>query len=187
MKKLLYIVVIAMAVMAGVGVPVAEQSPAEIVLPTFDDAIAVIKKYEGLHSARHWPLVGYGHKVLPGDRFKRGKALSEAEADKLLRKDLAALCARYRAYGPDSLLLAALAYNIGIGNVAKSGVINKLKQGNRDFKVSYLAHCKYRGKTNSQLKRRRTEEFNLLYIKDEVLLALPKPEVAAADNTQNEA
>ena len=164
MRKLLYVII---AVIAAVTVMVAETSTTRKSAPTFDDAIAIIKKYEGLHSARHWPLVGYGHKVLPGEKFSRGKALSEAEADKLLRKDFAALCARYRKYGADSLLLAALAYNTGIGTVAKSSVLSKLNAGNRDIKSSYLAHSKYRGKTNQQLLRRRKEEFEVLFVEQE--------------------
>ena len=28
-----------------------------------------IKKYEGLHGPKHHPYVGYGHKLLPGERF----------------------------------------------------------------------------------------------------------------------
>lgn len=164
MKKLLYLLI---ALTAAVTVIVAQTSTTRKAAPTFDDAIAIIKKYEGLHSTRHWPLVGYGHKVLPGDKIKRGKALTEAEADKLLRKDFAALCARYRKYGADSLLLAALAYNTGIGTVAKSSVIKKLDAGNRDIKASYLAHSKYRGKTNQQLLRRRTEEYEVLFVEQE--------------------
>lgn len=134
--------------------------------PTFEDAIAIIKKYEGLSGANHWPFVGYGHKVMPGEKFIRGKKLSEAEADALARKDYAKLCAKYREYGPDSLLLAALAYNCGPGVVAKSSVLAKLKAGNRDIETSYIAHSRYKGKQLSQLKRRRQEELATLFIKD---------------------
>lgn len=133
-------------------------------VPTFEEAVAVIKKYEGMHSPKHWPLIGYGHKVLSGEKYKRGVQLSEKEADRLLRSDLQKLCARYRSFGKDSLLLAVLAYNIGIGNVGQSSIITKLKAGNRDIKETYVAHCRYRGKVNSQIQRRRYEEFELLYV-----------------------
>lgn len=134
--------------------------------PTFEDAITIIKKYEGISSAKHWPFVGYGHKVMPGEKFTRGKTLSEAEADALVRSDYAKLCAKYRSYGADSLLLAALAYNCGPGVVAKSSVLSKLKAGNRDIEASYLAHSRYQGKQLSQLKRRRQEELATLFVKD---------------------
>ena len=129
----------------------------------FEKMVEVIKKYEGLHKASHWPLVGYGHKVLPSDRIARGKVLTEAEADKLLRQDLTKLCRMYSSFGKDSLLLAALAYNIGIGNVAKSTVYKKLKAGDRDIEANYLSHARYRGKILSQLQRRRKEEFETLF------------------------
>ncbi|MDE6741701.1 MAG: glycoside hydrolase family protein, partial [Muribaculaceae bacterium] len=134
--------------------------------PTFEDAITIIKKYEGLSGPSHWPFIGYGHKVMPGEKFTRGKKLSEAEADALARKDYAKLCAKYREFGSDSLLLAALAYNCGPGVVAKSSVLSKLKAGNRDIESSYIAHSRYKGKQLSQLKRRRQEELATLFVKD---------------------
>lgn len=140
-------------------------SAGNIVSKEFEKAVAVIKKYEGLHRNKG-QLVGYGHKILPGEKYRRNTNLTESQADALLRKDLAKLCEKYRSFGKDSLLLAALAYNCGIGVVAKSTVYKNLKKGNRNIKDSYLAHCRYRGKQLSQLKRRRTEEFETLYIKD---------------------
>ena len=150
----------------GLGFAVTQTDTQPRKAPTFEDAIAIIKKYEGISGPSHWPFVGYGHKVMPGEKFTRGKKLSEAEADALARKDYAKLCAKYREFGADSLLLAALAYNCGPGVVAKSSVLSKLKAGNRDIEASYLAHCRYRGKQLSQLKRRRQEELATLFVKD---------------------
>lgn len=132
----------------------------------FDKAVAIIKKYEGLHQPRHWPLVGYGHKVLPGEKYSRNKTLSEAEADALLRKDLKKNCAVFRQFGADSLLLGVLAYNIGSGATLKSSVVSKLKSGNRNIYENYIAHSRYRGKVNTQLQKRRKEEFEELFIKN---------------------
>lgn len=165
MKKLPLLIIL-LIVGLSIGFAVTQSESASNKVPTFEDALAIIKKYEGLHSSKHWPLIGYGHLVLPGEKYSRSKVLSESEADALARKDLAKLCAIYRSYGPDSLLLAALAYNCGIGVVAKSSVLAKLKAGNRDIEASYLAHSKYRGKTLAQLKRRRQEEFDALFVKD---------------------
>ncbi|MDE7420838.1 MAG: glycoside hydrolase family protein, partial [Muribaculaceae bacterium] len=86
------------------------------------------------------------------------------------RKDYAKLCAKYREFGADSLLLAALAYNCGPGVVAKSSVLSKLKAGNRDIEASYIAHSRYKGKQLSQLKRRRQEELAVLFVKDPSIL-----------------
>lgn len=52
----------------------------------FEDAVRLIKKYEGWHYARDHPYVGYGHRLLPTDTF--GSDISESFADSLLRSDL---------------------------------------------------------------------------------------------------
>ncbi len=143
--------------------PSATSLPAPVTDP-FEQAVSIIKKYEGMHQPRHWPLVGYGHKVLPGEKYSRSATLSEKQADALLRKDLLKNCAVFREYGADSLLLGTLAYNIGSGNVKRSGVTAALRNGNRDIRTLYLAHCRYRGKQLSQLQRRRVEEFETLFI-----------------------
>ncbi len=150
----------------GLGFAVSQTDTEPRKAPTFEDAIAIIKKYEGLSGPSHWPFIGYGHKVMPGEKFTKGKRLTEAEADALARKDYAKLCAKYREFGADSLLLAALAYNCGPGVVAKSSVLSKLKAGNRDIEASYIAHSRYKGKQLSQLKRRRQEELATLFVKD---------------------
>lgn len=135
-------------------------------LSEFEKAVQIIKKYEGMHQPKHWPLVGYGHKVLPGETFSRTKALSPEKAEEILRNDLLKNCAVFRSYGADSLILGVLAYNIGSGKVLKSTVAKKLKEGERDIYNLYVSYSKYKGKTNSQLKRRRIEEFESLFIKE---------------------
>ncbi|MDE6479675.1 MAG: glycoside hydrolase family protein [Muribaculaceae bacterium] len=165
MKKI-QLLILLFIVGIAVGFAISESDAIQQKAPTFEDAIAIIKKYEGLSGPSHWPFVGYGHKVMPGEKFSRSKKLSEAEADALARADYAKLCAKYREYGVDSLLLAALAYNCGPGVVAKSSVLSKLKAGNRDIETSYIAHSRYKGKQLSQLKRRRQEELATLFVKD---------------------
>lgn len=132
----------------------------------FEKAVQIIKKYEGMHQPKHWPFVGYGHKVLPGETFSRTKAMNEADAEALLRKDLLKNCAVFRQFGADSLLLGVLAYNIGSGATSRSSVVSKLKAGDRDIYENYIAHCRYQGKVHSQIQRRRIEEFETLFVKD---------------------
>lgn len=139
----------------------------ETELSDFEKAVQIIKKYETLHQPKHWPLVGYGHMVLPGEKFSRTKAMGEAEAEELLRKDLLKNCAVFRSYGADSLLLGVLAYNIGSGAAMRSSVAKKLKAGDRDIYDNYIAHSKYRGKTHNMLKQRRIEEFEALFVTEE--------------------
>ena len=38
-------------------------------LPPFERAVCCTKFFEGWHSEKHYPYVGYGHKLLPGERY----------------------------------------------------------------------------------------------------------------------
>ncbi len=168
MKKITLLILV---FLVGLGIVFAvSETQTQQKAPTFDDAIAIIKKYEGLSGPSHWPFIGYGHKVMPGEKFTRGKRLTQAEAEALARADYAKLCAKYREFGADSLLLAALAYNCGPGVVAKSSVLSILKAGNRDIEPSYIAYSRSQGKQLSQLKRRRQEELAVLFVKDPTTL-----------------
>ncbi|MCM1111395.1 MAG: hypothetical protein NC336_09310 [Clostridium sp.] len=140
----------------------------------FEKAVEIIKKYETIHQPRHWPFVGYGHKVLRGEKFSRRKAMNEADAEALLRKDLLKNCAAFREYGRDSLILGVLAYNIGSGATKRSSIVKKLAAGDRDIRDIYLAHCRYRGKVHNGILQRRTEEFDTLF---EPLLAAGMPKM----------
>lgn len=134
-------------------------------LPPFERAVIIIKKFETLHKPKHWPYVGYGHQVQPGEPYHRGVQLTEKQADALLRKDLLKFVSLYKSYGKDALLLGVLAYNCGPGVVNKSTVVKKLKSGNRDIFKSYTAHCRHKGKFHAQLHQRRLTEFAALFIK----------------------
>lgn len=133
-------------------------------LPLFERAVLIIKKFETLHKPKHWPYVGYGHQVQPGEPYRRGVQLTEAQADALLRKDLAKFCAIYSQYGKDSVLLGALAYNCGPGVVNKSSILKKLKSGDRNIFKAYASHCRYKGKPHAGLRKRRITELAALYI-----------------------
>ena len=92
----------------------ANESPKQasiFALQPFERAICCIKYYEGIHRKKDYPYVGYGHKLRPGEHYSSNMSLREADA--LLRKDLKELCTMFQRYGKDSLLLAALAYNVG--------------------------------------------------------------------------
>lgn len=133
-------------------------------LPLFERAVLIIKHFETLHKPKHWPYVGYGHQVQPGEPYRRGVQLTEKQADALLRKDLKRFCALYSQYGKDSVLLGTLAYNCGPGVVNKSSILKKLKSGNRDIFKSYTSHCHYKGKFHKGLFKRRQMEIAALFI-----------------------
>lgn len=131
--------------------------------PEFEKAIALLKKYEGLHK-NHGSLIGYGHLVVKGDGYRPGDNLSEAQAERLLRKDLLKLCKEFRQLGKDSLLMAVFAYNLGSGGATRSSVYKNLMAGNRNIKASYLSYCTAKGKVITQLQKRRQEEYDTLFI-----------------------
>lgn len=178
MRKILYIVIAMMSLLTSSQVFAATQSCATaqqtqsnkktkrsiMELPLFERAILIIKKFETLHKPKHWPYVGYGHQVQPGEPYRRGCQLSEAQADALLRKDYSKFCALYEKYGKDKYLLAALAYNCGPGVVQKSTVLKKLKSGDRNIHASYASHCCYHGKKHKGLLTRRLTELTALFI-----------------------
>lgn len=138
-------------------------------LPPFERAVRCIKYYEGWHDIkRNYPYIGWGHRILPHEKFK--KNLTYQQADSLLRSDLTKLCAMFRKYGKDSLLLAVLAYNVGpykiLGNkrFPKSRLLQKIEHGLDNIEKDYLDFCRWRGKYIQSIRRRRMTEFQLLYI-----------------------
>ena len=133
-------------------------------LPLFERAVLIIKKFETMHKPKHCPYVGYGHQVQPGEPYRRGVQLTEAQADALLRKDLAKFVSLYKDYGKDTVLLGALAYNCGPGVVNKSSILKKLKAGDRNIFKAYTSHCRYKGKWHKGLYNSRLTELAALYI-----------------------
>lgn len=137
-----------------------------------DEAVTLIKRYEGWHTEDNHPYVGYGHRLLPGETFSA--RITEKTADSLLRADLKSKCAAFRRFGRDSLLLGVLAYNIGeyrllgYGNRAKSRLIQKLEAGDRNIREEYISFRKWQGRVVPSIERRRKEEFDLLYGKTKI-------------------
>ena len=162
MKKILMILLAIVAVSVTSPAFAAKRSIME--LPLFERAVLIIKKFETMHKPKHWPYVGYGHQVQPGEPYRRGVQLTEAQADALLRKDLAKFVSLYKDYGKDAVLLGVLAYNCGPGVVNKSSILKKLKSGDRNIFKAYTSHCRYKGKWHKGIHTRRLTEFAALYI-----------------------
>ena len=161
-RKLLMFFVALLTLVAATPTAQAKRSIME--LPPFERAVLIIKKFETMHHQKDWPYVGYGHQVQPGEPYRRGLQLTEAQADALLRKDLRKFCSLYSKYGKDSILLGCLAYNCGPGVVNKSSILKKLKAGDRNIFKTYTSHCRYKGKFHKQLQQRRLTEFIFLFI-----------------------
>ena len=111
--------------------------------------------------------VGWGHKVLPGERFTNG--ITKAQGDSILRADLRKLCRMFSYLGRDSLLAAVLSYNVGpyrlkgYGKRPKSRLLKKLESGDRNIYKEYVSFRCYKGKVVPSIERRRKVEFMLLF------------------------
>lgn len=76
-------------------------------LPPLERAIRCTKYYEGWHGEKkHWPYVGWGHKVLPGESFTND--ITKAQGDSILRADMMKLCRLFSRFGRDSSLLSEI-------------------------------------------------------------------------------
>lgn len=135
----------------------------------FEEAVQVIIDHEGWHTEKHFPYIGYGHKVVKGEKLDH--TISEQEAVELVRKDLRQKCAVFREFGKDSLLLGVLAYNIGEyklikpDGTPKSNLVKKLKAGDRDIYDEYVSFRKAWGRVIPSIERRRITEYNTLFDK----------------------
>ena len=138
-------------------------------LPPFERAVRCTKYFEGWHSEKHHPYVGYGHRLQPGERYS-AHTMTKRQADALLRKDLRKFISMFRQFGVDSTLLGTLAFNVGPAKLLgskrypKSTLIKKLEAGDRNIYREYIAFCNYKGKRHSMLLKRRKAEFALLYV-----------------------
>lgn len=167
-------VLILVAVCLGYSGATAQEhshpTPRQLMIPAslFEKAVNCIKGFEGWHSARHHPYIGYGHRLLPGERLTCN--LTKEQADSLLRADLMKRCSTFRRFGKDALLLAVLSYNVGeyrllgFGRIPKSTLIRKLESGNRDIYQEYISYCRYKGRRHAGLLKRRKTEFALFFI-----------------------
>ncbi|MGJ0992397.1 glycoside hydrolase family protein [Bacteroides ovatus] len=137
-------------------------------LPPLERAIRCTKYYEGWHGEkRHWPYVGYGHKVLPGERLTND--ITKEQGDSILRADLRKLCRMFSYLGRDSLIAAVLSYNVGAyrlkgyGKMPKSKLLKKLEAGDRNIYKEYVSFRCYKGKVVPSIERRRKVEYLLLF------------------------
>ena len=66
------------------GMPSRAENPVKASPDRFSLAVECVKRFEGWHGEKkHWPYVGWGHKVLPGERFTN--SISKAQGDSILR------------------------------------------------------------------------------------------------------
>jgi lysozyme len=105
-----------------------------------EDAVKLVKEFEGLRLRSYpdengYPTIGYGHKILPGEKFD--EPITEQQASELLIQDMQS-AANHVDKTCGALLTGnqfdacvSLAYNIGNGAFSSSSVLNFIKA--RDF------------------------------------------------------
>ena len=84
------------------------------------------------------------------------------QAKTFLRSDLRKLCAMFRGFGRDSLLLSTLAYNVGCGKVMRSRMYAKMWSGNRNIYRDYVDFKRWNGKIVPSIELRRKTSSNHL-------------------------
>lgn len=139
--------------------------PANAGLTINDAGLAIIKESEGLRleayqAGGRW-LIGYGHTATAG----AGMTITEAEAERLLREDVAGAENAVRRMVTVKVnrnqfsAMVSLAYNLGSGGFSRSVVLERINKG--DFKGAadgFLTHNKAGGKVNDHLNARREKE-----------------------------
>ena len=100
-----------LAAVCLLSIPLRAENPVKEEQDKFNLAVECIKRFEGWHGERkHWPYVGWGHKVLPGEKFTNN--ISKAQGDSILRADLRKLCRMFSYLGRDSFLLSEISDKI---------------------------------------------------------------------------
>ena len=135
----------------------------------FEMAVACIKHFEGWHTTKNYPYVGYGHQLQKGERYS-AKTMTKAQGDLLLRLDLMRNLYLFRGYGKDALLLSVLAYNVGpyailgTSKRPKSRLLCKIVRGDRNIYKEYVSFCRWHGRQVKSIKFRRQVEYDLFFV-----------------------
>jgi lysozyme len=132
-----------------------------------DRGLALTKSFEGLHlgayqdCAGNW-TIGYGH---TGPAVCAGQSISEAEAEKLLRADLAeaVACVNRAVYAAMSQgqfdAMVDFCFNAGRGNFVQSTLLRKVNRGDFPGAAAQFALWVHAGgEVVAGLLRRRNAE-----------------------------
>lgn len=136
----------------------------------FEMAVACIKHFEGWHTTKNYPYVGYGHQLQKGERYS-ARTLTKKQGDLLLRLDLMRNLYLFRHYGKDALLLSVLAYNVGpyailgTSKRPKSRLLQKIERGDRNIYNEYVSFCSWHGRQVKSIKFRRQVEYDLFFVR----------------------
>lgn len=132
--------------------------------------IKLIKSFEGLElkayrDAVNILTIGYGH---TGSDVHEGQVITEQEAEELMKKDLERFekgvseLIKVTISDNEFAALVSFSYNLGLGNLKQSTLLNCLNKLNRqDAAQEFLRWNKAGGKVLAGLTRRREAERQL--------------------------
>jgi lysozyme len=135
-----------------------------------DEGIEHLKQFEGCRYETYLdtggvPTIGFGH---TGSDVQMGMKIDEAEAERLLRKDLETAekcvnnCVRVALTQHQFDALVSFAYNVGCGSLGRSTLLQYLNDGQDDLAAKeFLRWNKVRGQVVAGLTRRREAERDL--------------------------
>jgi lysozyme len=138
---------------------------------TGQDGIELIKRFEGLRLRRYLdavgkPTIGYGHLILPHEKFDA--PLTAAGAESLLKKDLRSHELALRKLVRIAITqqqfdaLMGFVFNLGPGRLASSTLLRRLNAGQFEHAANqFLVWNKAGGKPLAGLTRRREAERKL--------------------------
>jgi lysozyme len=136
-------------------------------MKTSNEGIALIKKWEGLKLNAYLdpigiPTIGYGHTK----NVQMGDTITQAEADALLRSDLAEFEGYVNSLVKQPLTqnqfdaLVSFTYNLGPGNLQRSTLLSKVNQDPKQDTIppEFLKWNKADGRVFAGLTNRRKDE-----------------------------
>jgi lysozyme len=135
-----------------------------------DEGIAHLKRFEGCRFDAYLDTggvvtVGFGH---TGPEVQMGMVIDEAEAERLLRKDLETAekcvnnCVKGNITQGQFDALVSFTYNVGCGSLGRSTLLQYLNEGNDEAAAKEFARWnKVRGNVVAGLTRRREAERDL--------------------------
>ncbi len=161
-------------------------------MKTGETGLNLIKGYEGLRMSAHYApseqwTVGYGHT----DTARHGMSVTEGEAERLLREDVAPIesliseTVRAPLNQNEHDALTSLIFNIGEENWRRSSVLRKLNEGDKlsaaqGFEMWTKARVNGELVTLDGLVRRRAAEKSLFLMPTEASLVVPTSDVRPA-------
>lgn len=159
-------------------------------LPVNAETLRLIKSHEGLRlqaypdPAHGWsvPTIGYGHTSAGGaPKVTKGMSITEAQADEILRQDLASVVRQVERLVAVPLnenqkgALVSFTFNLGAGNLSSSTLLRKLNAGDYIGAAGEFERWVHgAGKVMPGLVKRRKDE-RALFLKPIYQSSPPRP------------